>query len=224
METQIEFKKNQIQYNQKYHKEKFGNWIKDENLYRLRSEYAKRNYFWFVKPTDKILEFGCGVGQNIAWHKNSYGYELNKELYPFLKSKGINMYEEIYQIPDNSFDVIITCMVLEHLPNPIKIIQFLKKKLKSGGKLITVLPCLSYKRKEGLNESIDGHLFGWTFYEANYLLNYCGFTNTLNKKIYRYGIERLKFLPDNLYFPLLNLMGKIFNYFDIIIVSEKWKN
>lgn len=220
MKPKIKFKNKEIQYDMNYHKNKFQNWVKDENLYRLRSEYARRNYFWFVKPGDKILEFGCGVGQNIAWHKNAYGYEINKEMYPLLESKGIEMFKEIYDIPNNFFDVIITCMVLEHLPNAVETVEFLKKKLKKGGLLVTVLPVIKYRTIEDMNKSEDGHLFGWSFYEINYLLNYCGFENILNKKIYRYGIERLKFLPDKFYFPAMTFMGKIYNYFDIMVLSK----
>lgn len=219
----LKFKEKKIQYDMNYHKNKFGNWIKDENLYRLRCEYARRNYFWFVEPKHKIFEYGCGVGQNIAWHKNSYGYEINKEMYPLLKSKGITMFDKEEDIPDDKFDVIITCMVLEHIENPIKTINFLKKKLKKDGLLITVLPPVTYKRKTGMNESTDGHLYAWTFYEINYLLNFCGFENIYNNRIYRYGIERFKMLPDSQYFFFLKFFGKLFGYFDIIIISRKMK-
>ena len=220
----IKFKEGKLQYDSDYHKNKFGNWINDKNLYRLRSEYAKRNYFDFIYGCERILEFGLGIGQNIAWYNNSYGFDINKELYPMLKSKGINMYNKEEDIPNKSFDIILTCMVLEHLENPIEKVKFLKEKLKDNGVLITVLTGnLSNNRKSGINESIDGHLFGWCFYEINYLLNYCGFKNILNKRIYRYGIERFKFLPDNLYFFMLNLCGKIWNNYDILIISRKEK-
>jgi len=194
MKPEINFRGKEIQYDMDYHTNKFGNWITDENLYRLRCEYARRNYLDFIRPTDKVLEYGCGVGQNIAWHKNSYGYEINKKLYPLLESKGIIMYNYEKDIPDNHFDVIITCMVLEHLENPIKTLKFLNKKLKSGGKLVTVLPPVNYSRTLQ-TKNVDGHYYGWTFYEINYLLEQCGFQNIINKRIYRYGIERLKLLP-----------------------------
>jgi len=212
-----------FEYNQEYHEKKFGNWIKDKNLYKLRCLYAKKKYFKdLIIENKRIFEFGCGIGQNIAWYNNSYGYELNKKLYPFLKEKGIKMFDDLNEIPDDYFDIIITCMVLEHLENPKKTLTFLKDKLKDDGYLITVLPMFSYnKRKEGINETTDGHLFAWTFYEINYLLNFCGFTNILNKKIYRKGIERLKFLPQSLYFFFLSFFGRLFNTFDIIIISKK---
>ena len=229
-DEELEFKDKKIIYNKNYHLNKFANWINDKKLYNLRKEYAFRNYFSELNLTgdEKIFEFGCGVGQNISWSNHSYGYELNKEMYPFLQEQGITTYNDISLIPDNYFDIIITCMVLEHLPNPIETINMLKSKLKNNGKLITVLPPLNYNEEYGLNESTDGHIFGWTFYEINYLLNYCGFYNIINKKIYRYGIERFKKLPIKLYFPALKLFGKIFeyfsvesHYFDIMVVSKK---
>ena len=119
-------------------------------------------------------------------------------------------------------------MTLEHLPNPLETINILKTKLKKGGFFINVLPALGYTLKyrtseeNPLNTSADGHLFGWTFYEFNYMMNYCGFTNILNKKIYRRGIDRFAKLNRwNLYFPVINILGLIIDDFDIIIVSRK---
>lgn len=218
-----------IKYNMKYHEGKFGNWIKDKELYKLREIYAKRNYFnnYFNKDS-KVLEFGCGIGQNISWIENSYGYDINKELYSSLKEKGIKMFESEKEIPNDFFDIIITSQTLEHVPNPTEIIKFLKKKLKKGGKLITVIPRLredlkSYGlNKKDMNKTFDGHLFGWTFYEINCLLNYCGFTNIVNKKLYRRGIERLTFLNKfGLYFFGIELLGKFTDDFDIMIISKK---
>ena len=220
----LNFKGQKIKYDMDYHETKFGNWMKNKELYDLKGKYSKRNYFFDLKKDEKVLEFGCGSGQNIAWIKNAYGYELNKKMYPFLKSKGIKMFDNLEDIPDNFFDKIITCMVLEHLPNPIETINFLREKLKPKGTLITVLPALSYslKGRGDLNSSIDGHLFGWTFYEINYLMNYCGFTNVLNKRIYRRGIDRfLKFDKCGIYFFAITLLGLILNEFDILIISKK---
>jgi len=221
----INFEDKKIKYDMNYHENKFGTWIKNKKLYKIKGEYSKRNYFNFgFREEDAVLEFGCGIGQNIAWIKNAYGYEKNKELYPLLKSKGIKMFDEINDIPNNFFDKIILCMVLEHLPDPIKTINFLKKKLKQNGLLIIVLPALNYslKKRGSLNTSIDGHLFGWTFYEINYLLNYCGFINLINKKVYRKGIDRFwKLYRYGLYFHAITFLGKILNEFDIVIISRK---
>jgi SAM-dependent methyltransferase len=223
MRPKITFHEGKINYDMDYHKNKFGSWIKNEALYNRKSEYAKKRYFGFTPINSKILEYGCGVGQNIAWHDESYGFEINKKLYKFLKSKGINTYRTEASIPDDYFDVIITCMVLEHLRDPIGTVQMLRKKLKDGGKLITVLPRLWAKIGErgGLNSTRDGHLFGWTFYEINYLLNYCGFKNVENKVLYLRGQDRFYWLPKFLYFPLITLLGWLLGDYDIMVVSEK---
>jgi len=214
-----------MKYDKGYVIDKWSNWLKDENLYRLRSEYARRNYFEPLKLSgyEKIFEFGCGIGQNIAWHNNSYAYDVNKDVYPMLKKKGIKMFNNTYEIPNEEFDVIITCMVLEHTPNPITVIKMLRDKLKPNGRLVTVLPLPHPKIgiRGGLNSTKDGHLFAWTFYEINCLLNYCGFENLVNKKLYLKGIEKFKSFPDSIYFPLLKSFGRLYNDYDIMIVSKK---
>ena len=80
---QLNFKDKKIVYDLDYHENKFGNWIKDEELYNLKGEYAKRKYFApYFKDGFKVFEFGCGIGQNISWIKDACGYYINKKIYP----------------------------------------------------------------------------------------------------------------------------------------------
>ncbi len=227
MKSQLQFKSNKIKYNTNYHQNKFNKLLTNRQYFMLRGIYAKNNYFDIDFDEDnKILEFGCGVGNNLSHIKNRYGYDINKSLYPALKKQGIIMYNKQNDIPDNYFDDILICMVLEHLPNPIATLNFLKGKLKDNGRIRIVLPNPNMKVSKiyGLNKSVDGHLFAWTFYEINYLLNYCGFTNILNRKIYRRGIERfypISKISASLYFFITTIVGKILNDFDILVVSKK---
>jgi len=220
-----------MNYDNVYHKSKFGNIMENELAYKLRGEYFKKYYLhpYYRDKYDAddkglaVLEYGCGVGQNIAVLKG-HAYELNKELYPFLKSKGIKLYDLLSDIPNDKFDLIFTCMVLEHLDNPMETIKFLRSKLKPKGILISIVPVIDYKTKHELNSSTDGHLQGWGFYELNCLLNKCGFTNIENRKVYRRGLERFARLGSfsiNLYFLAVNLLGKVLNEYDIMVISRR---
>jgi len=215
-----------MQYNNEYHRTKFAKFIDNPTLWMLRGELAKKNFFGDdFNENNNVLEFGCGVGFNLACIKNAWGYDINKELYPMLNSKGIKTFDNIDEMPNDFFDDILICMCLEHLPNPIETINLLKLKLKQGGRMRIVLPKINYslKNRGGLNESIDGHTFAWTFYEINYLMNYCGFTNTLNKKIFRRGMEFFYFkgLRGKLYHFCVYLLGRFINDFDIMVISKK---
>ena len=208
-----------------YHREKFGTWVDKPELYDVRGKYAMHHYFGEdFNQNKKVLEFGCGVGQNLRFIKHKFGYDINKMLYPLLKSQGITTYDSLDEIPNDYFDVILMCMVLEHLPNPFETLKILKTKLKKNGVIKIVLPQLDYslEGRGGLNHSTDGHTFGWTFYEINYLLNLADFEVLKNKTIWRRGHDRLyKLEKYGLYFPLVKFFGKILNNFDIYIEAKR---
>lgn len=223
MKTKLNFKEDKISYDMNYHNNKFGNMIVNPLIWKLRGEYAKKEYFSYdFNDKNKVFEFGCGVGNNLACINNKYAYEINKELYPFLKEHGIKMFDELNDIPNKFFDDILICMVLEHIPDPIEKVKLLRTKLKKGGRIRIVLPRIDYRRTE---KSIDGHLFGWSFYELNYLLEYCGFKVVYNSKCYRRGQERfapISKINNNLYHLTVNFTGRILPYcWDFIVIGEK---
>lgn len=219
----------QITYDTEYHKDKFRTW-ENPFMYELKGKVAKDNIFLPYKfnPEAKTFEFGCGIGQITAWVKNKHALDINKNLYPSLREKGFTMYDTEQDIPDNYFDEIVISQVLEHLPDAIDKVKMFNKKLKIGGLLRIALPRAYYAigTIDQMNTSNDGHYFSWGFAEINYLLNRCGFKAVYNSLYYRRGIDRLAFLA-KLSFPLYklatNILGHIYNDFDIIIIGEKIK-
>jgi len=93
----------------------------------------------------KVLDFGCGAGSFLSRVKNAgitsnlAALEINKNFRPKLQEE-FDFYSQIEDLPDNSFDVITMFHVLEHLPNPIDILNQLHKKLADNGKIIIEVP------------------------------------------------------------------------------------
>lgn len=212
-------------YDNKYHYSKFNVMLEEESFYNLKSKLARIEYFKGINRDAKVLEFGCGVGQNIFSFKNKYGIDLNKKLYPRLRSKGFIMYNSIKNLPNNFFDVILLCQVLEHLENPIKILKELKNKLRFNGEIRIILPILHPYPKVELNKSTDGHIYAWGFYEINYLLNLCGYKVIKNERIYRRGIQSLRGIARvfgfNFYYFLIKFLSRKSLDFDIMITAKK---
>jgi len=212
------------EYNMEYHNQRFRKLLDNPWLYDLMGKLAKKNYFIEFNEEAKVLEFGTGVGYNLRFIKNKYGYDINKELYGILKERGIKTFDSIEQIPDGFFDEILICQVLEHLENPMETLKNLKKKLKNNGKIKIVVPKAYYTLPENMNTTKNGHLYCWGFLELNYLLNLCGFKVILNKKIYRRGVERLADISKlnfHLYFVATRIFGFLMRNFDLLTVAEK---
>jgi len=101
-----------------------------------------------------ILEAGCGVGaqtKTVALQNSDCNFisidiseESVEEAKKLIQSKGITNVQfqvaNIFDLPfeDEFFDHIFLCFVLEHLPNPHKALEFLKRKLKINGTITLI--------------------------------------------------------------------------------------
>ncbi len=102
----------------------------------------------------KVLEAGCGIGAQtvILGEKNPgirlISIDISDEYLRMAKRRckeaGVNnvefMQADILNLPfeKDSFDHIFICFVLEHLPNPHKVLLKLKTLLKTGGSLTAI--------------------------------------------------------------------------------------
>jgi len=99
------------------------------------------NYF----INKRVLDFGCGKGSFLKKLKAEgvtsklFALEPNAFLQEALR-KEFTVFSAVEDIPDESIDVISMFHVMEHLPNPIKILNDLYPKLAKGGKVIIEVP------------------------------------------------------------------------------------
>ena len=112
-------------------------------------------------PEGRLLEIGCGNGdtlkklRDLGW-RNLHGIELSDAAARIARRAGFTVKTAtietaLHDYPDNSFDVIVAEMVLEHLLNPFTVVQQIARKLKPGGEFLfsTVI-----------RDSLDGRIFG----------------------------------------------------------------
>lgn len=104
----------------------------------------------------KLLEVGAGTGDTLiyakenGYAKEAYGVELFKlensnQLSSVIDGFYIANIEDCnLEYADKTFDVIILGDVLEHLVDPYKVIEYLKKILKDDGVLISSIPNIRY--------------------------------------------------------------------------------
>lgn len=113
-----------------------------ENRYMLKflSEYK-------IKPTDHILDVGCGYGRNLLLLKEKgydpIGVDINEDIVNHNKSKGLKCFTMTKLNELNvQFDAIIISHVIEHL-QPSDLLNFLNyyiSRLKTGGLIIIASP------------------------------------------------------------------------------------
>jgi 2-polyprenyl-3-methyl-5-hydroxy-6-metoxy-1,4-benzoquinol methylase len=111
------------------------------------SEFKKNFY---MPPDSKILDFGCGTGPTLLSLSTEYpeatlfGYDLDDTNHNMLKS--IPNFKFLYNGDINElndeFDLIIFMHSLEHLPDPKKTLEIIRKKLKPSGKILIQVPDL----------------------------------------------------------------------------------
>ncbi len=120
--------------------------IKNRKLDTISENDLNRrfNFFFNLFNGKRIGDFGCGYGdflRRVNPHcEEVVGIELDKKCQTLLDSKGIKCVDCLAEIENNSLDHIFLFHVLEHLPDPIKTLGELKKKIISGGTIILEVP------------------------------------------------------------------------------------
>ena len=112
-------------------------------------------------PDGALLDIGCGNGSRLAalkafgWSRLN-GIELVPAAAAEARSNGLAVecgpVESMLEShPDGSLDVVVSSMVLEHLPNPFQVVRRIAAKLKPGGQFLfsTVV-----------RDSLDARLYG----------------------------------------------------------------
>lgn len=157
-------------YDGDYHVKRHASLLRDTEYFWARSEAAKRLYFGrFSQPYGRVLEYGCGMGQNIALLKDAVGYDCAEIALTACRNKGIATYTQEKDIPLNAFEFVLCRHVLEHVEDPLQVLRRLLSFLTGNGTLILVLPREDQKNSP-LTPDLDQHLFCWNFRAINNLV------------------------------------------------------
>jgi len=98
--------------------------------------------------SERVLEVGCGYGYFLDEAKHFFSYlagtEFSEEAGRYARNiSGADIHiGDIYSLPDhyNNFDLIVMINVIEHVYHPIELLNFLKKRITRGGRIIIATP------------------------------------------------------------------------------------
>jgi 2-polyprenyl-3-methyl-5-hydroxy-6-metoxy-1,4-benzoquinol methylase len=119
------------------------------NLFKFENEISK---------LDTVLDFGCGGGyllKNITC-KKKIGIEINESAREEAQKNGIEVYESLNELENSNIDIIISNHALEHVTSPFETLKSLYPKLRSGGKIIFVVPHQDTNEEYDPNDSNNG--------------------------------------------------------------------
>jgi SAM-dependent methyltransferase len=121
---------------------------------RMRKKYrtSANKTLEYLKPVNtmpsaKILDIGCGKGQLICLLFNQ-GFEHVTGVDKFISKEidhgyGVKVLKkDLSELPSNSYDVLITHHVLEHMDEQIKELKECYRLLKKGGIFLVCIPIL----------------------------------------------------------------------------------
>lgn len=132
----------------------------------------------YIKQTDTVLDFGCGGGyllENLDCAEK-YGLEINPVARQEAQSRGLTVYDDLAQVPDNLADVVVSNHTLEHVYRPLDELQTLLPKLKAGGTAVFVVPHQKPGEKYH-DQDINQHLYTWNPMTLGNLFKAAGYVN-----------------------------------------------
>lgn len=144
--------------------------LKPDDFYYKNNRYEFHAAKKFIKKKDKVLEIGAGVGHfsDIINVDDYIGLEYNDKAIQEAQKKGIKLIkksiEEVAKISENTYDVVCSFQVLEHVDNPNSYIESSLKVLKKGGLIIFGVPSAESFLTNNINHTLNfppHHITRW---------------------------------------------------------------
>jgi 2-polyprenyl-3-methyl-5-hydroxy-6-metoxy-1,4-benzoquinol methylase len=113
----------------------------------VRAQWDLSVFHLAARPGGQVLDVGCGSGRmmrrlaELGWEV--HGIDFDPKAVEVARNQGLDVRlgtldEQSYD--DGSFDAIVMNHVIEHVPDPLRLLESCKRVLKPGGKLVLATP------------------------------------------------------------------------------------
>lgn len=109
-----------------------------------------------IAPQETVVNLGCGIGPQAVTYKGRFARMVGVDLHTerleaskvLLAEHNVTGYETLCApvertgLPDASFDKALAIDIIEHLPNPLGLLQEAYRLLKPGGEMLVSVPAM----------------------------------------------------------------------------------
>jgi SAM-dependent methyltransferase len=131
----------------------------------IHGKIEARKFRRYVAPNDIVLDFGCGGGGVLAelTAGRKVGVEVGDAARNHARSRGLEVFESLGEVADETVDVVVSNHALEHVPYPIAALVEMRRVLRPGGLLVLCLPIDDWRRHPRFDPAdVNHHLHTWT--------------------------------------------------------------
>ncbi len=168
--------------------------------FRIWLSGADNQGHYYALPGMKVLDYGCGVGISLLelqrMGAEGYGIETDPNVRRVAEHFKLNIHIGSFEedpFPGTKFDLISLSQVIEHIPEPGRLLRALRERLKDNGRVILCFPNV---------DSIYRRLFGrrWINWHVPYHVHHFN-RNSFSKLCEREGwkVVRWKTVTPNLW-------------------------
>lgn len=138
-------------------------------IVRTRAELFQHR----VRPTDAVLEWGCGFGWNLAGLTcaRRVGHDVAEALQSAVEGSGMEFLRHPETVPSGQFDVVLCHHALEHVPDPYRVLGEIRRLLRPQGVLLLAVPFETQRRYRRFDPAEPNHhLYSWNVQTLGNLL------------------------------------------------------
>jgi SAM-dependent methyltransferase len=102
---------------------------------------------YLVKPGERVLDIGCGSCVSLLEVRNLGGKARGIETDPNVRAIADHFGLDVHigsihdnPFPGEDFDLIVLNQVIEHVPDPVALLQLVRGRLRPGGKVVLAFP------------------------------------------------------------------------------------